>query len=74
MNNIKVFLKEGLEFLVDIPDNSIDLILTDPPYITSRDTGMDKWAKHVEQQDKLSNNVKTEEDWDKYKSADYWEQ
>ena len=74
MNNIKVFLKEGLEFLVDIPDNSIDLVLTDPPYITSRDTGMDKWAKHVEQQDKLSNNVKTEEDWDKYKSADYWEQ
>ena len=74
MNNIKVFLKEGLEFLVDIPDNSIDLILTDPPYITSRDTGMDKWAKHVEQQDKSSTNVKTEEEWDNYKSVGHWEQ
>jgi len=74
VNNIKVFLKEGLEFLVDIPDNSIDLILTDPPYITSRDTGMDKWAKHVEQQDKSSTNVKTEEEWDNYKSVGHWEQ
>ena len=74
MNNIKVFLKEGLEFLVDIPDNSIDLVLTDPPYITSRDTGMDKWAKHVEQQDKSSTNVKTEEEWDNYKSVGHWEQ
>jgi len=31
---------EGLEFLETLEDGSVDLVLTDPPYITSRDTGM----------------------------------
>ena len=31
---------DGLEYLSTIPDNSIDLILTDPPYIISKDSGM----------------------------------
>ena len=44
--------QDGLQFLSEIPDNSVDLILTDPPYITSRDSGMDKWVKHVAEQDK----------------------
>jgi site-specific DNA-methyltransferase (adenine-specific) len=48
----EVFLNtDGLEFLETLPDNSVDLILTDPPYITSRDSGMEKWAHHVEKQD-----------------------
>ena len=34
--------KEGLEFLSDIPDNSVDLVLTDPPYEISRSTGFIK--------------------------------
>ena len=35
---------EGLEMMSSIEDNSIDLILTDPPYITSRSSGMhDYW-------------------------------
>ena len=63
--------QEGLEFLESIPDNSVDLILTDPPYITSRDSGMDKWVKHVEQQDSEgAENIKTEEDWEKLKTAE----
>ena len=47
MNNLVFKHQEGLEFLEGIPDNSVDLILTDPPYITSRDSGMDKWVKHI---------------------------
>ena len=43
---------DGLEFLESLPDNSVDLILTDPPYITSRETGMDKWVTHTQEQDK----------------------
>ena len=31
---------DGLEYLSTIPDGSVDLILTDPPYIISKETGM----------------------------------
>ena len=66
--------QEGLEFLSEIPDNSIDLILTDPPYITSRETGMDKWAKHVAKQDSQEAvNIKTEKDWENHKTVDQWD-
>jgi site-specific DNA-methyltransferase (adenine-specific) len=73
MNNIKVFNKDGLEFLSEIPDNSIDLILTDPPYITSRETGMNKWVDHVAKQDAGSADIKTEEQWLKHKTPEQWE-
>jgi len=73
MNDIQIYNLEGLEFLSDIPDNSVDLILTDPPYITSRDSGMDKWAEHTEKQDhEDSINIKTEEQWLGYKSKEEW--
>jgi len=65
--------QEGLQFLSDIPDDSVDLILTDPPYITSRDSGMDKWVNHVAKQDTSGSvNVMTEEDWNSYKTEDQW--
>jgi len=61
--------------LSDIPDNSVDLILTDPPYITSRDSGMDKWVDHVAKQDASGSvNVMTEQDWDEYKTEEQWNQ
>jgi site-specific DNA-methyltransferase (adenine-specific) len=65
MTNESVFAKqEGLEFLSGIESNSVDLILVDPPYITSRDSGMDRWVKWVEQQDKPgSKPAKTEKEW-----------
>jgi len=74
--------QEGVELLESIEENTIDLILTDPPYITSRDTGMDKWVKHVDQQkkDKDGNYLeegatdkKTEEQWLKYKTKEEWD-
>ena len=39
MTNIVLKHQEGLQFLSDIPDGSVDLILTDPPYEISRPTG-----------------------------------
>jgi len=64
---------DGLEFLESVPDDSVDLILTDPPYITSRETGMDKWVTHTQEQDKEgAKDAKTEKDWAEYKSIWHW--
>jgi site-specific DNA-methyltransferase (adenine-specific) len=59
---------DGLEYLRSISPKSVDLILTDPPYIISRDSGMNAHyntvksneANHVEF-------VKTEAEWETYK-------
>ena len=66
MTNITIKLEEGLSYLESIPDDSIDLILTDPPYITSRKTGMDKWVDHVKKIDESGENIKTEQEWRVY--------
>ena len=66
--------QEGLQFLSAIPDNSVDLILTDPPYITSRESGMDKWVEHIEKQDASGSvNVMKEQDWLDYKTESEWD-
>lgn len=54
---------EGLDFLDTISDNSVDLILTDPPYITSRDTGMDALWNQIHNNQE---NVKTLDEWHTY--------
>jgi site-specific DNA-methyltransferase (adenine-specific) len=54
--------------LTTIPNNSVDLILTDPPYIISKETGMNAHYNNVKQNEE--NNiefVKTEEEWETYK-------
>ena len=59
---------DGLEYLKTLHNNSIDLVLTDPPYITSRETGMGNLHKQVEENEKNGIDfVKTEEEWDKVK-------
>ena len=71
---IELLRQEGLQFLSDIPDGAVDLILTDPPYITSRDSGMDKWVDHVAKQNALdATDIMTEEDWQNYKTAEQWD-
>lgn len=71
---IELSNQEGLQFLSDIPDNSVDLILTDPPYITSRDSGMNKWVDHVEAQNSTGSlDVMSEEDWTNYKTDSEWD-
>ena len=74
MNDINVECLEGLEFLKTVESNTVDLILTDPPYITSRDSGMDKWKKHVARQDASGSvNMKTEKDWNEYSTKRDWD-
>lgn len=61
--------QEGIEYLKTIQDSSIDLILTDPPYVISRDTGMNKHFNDVELQEKNNiKQVKTEKEWQDYKN------
>lgn len=55
---------DGLKYLDTIPNNSIDLVLTDPPYIISKDTGMNKFFNKVNQGENVS---KTVEEWEEYK-------
>jgi len=58
--------KDGIEYLETIKDNSIDLILTDPPYITSTETGMGNLYKQIQITKKKGiEYFKTEVDWEK---------
>ena len=64
--SIKIFNQDGLEFLESLPDGSVDLVLTDPPYITSKDSGMDKWADHI---NNSTGDCKTAAQWEDYRAA-----
>lgn len=56
---------DGEDYLVTIEDNSIDLVLTDPPYVISNEnTGMNILNEQVKSN--KDKNIKTEEDWEKY--------
>ena len=68
-NNIEIKNIDGLEYLKTISDNSVDLILTDPPYIISKNTGMNKhYNKVKENEENDIEFVKTEEEWNHYKT------
>ena len=60
MYNIK--LADGLSFVKELDDSSIDLVLTDPPYMISHDTGLNRHYVNV------SNGLcrKTLDDWNAY--------
>jgi DNA modification methylase len=65
-NNIEIKNTDGINYLKEIENNSIDLVLTDPPYIISRESGMNTFYKNVKQNE--NNSMKTEDDWNKYKT------
>ena len=50
-SDIDIQNMDGLQYLATIPNNSIDLILTDPPYIISKETGMNTHYNNVKQND-----------------------
>ena len=56
---------DGIELLESLTDGSVDLVLTDPPYIISHETGMNKLRDAIDSGKDLS---KTEEQWNEYKS------
>jgi|TARA_B100000035_G_scaffold157177_1_gene133918 site-specific DNA-methyltransferase (adenine-specific) len=71
LNNHLLDIKneEGLQYLKNIKNNSVDLVLTDPPYITSTETGMGNLHKQIQENEENGIEfVKTEEEWDEVKS------
>lgn len=50
----------GIELLNSIRDGSVDLVLTDPPYIISHETGMNTLRNAIDSGEDLS---KTEDEW-----------
>jgi site-specific DNA-methyltransferase (adenine-specific) len=59
---------DGITYLQTIPNNSVDLILTDPPYIISKESGMNIHYNEVQYNEENGiNYVKTEEEWQQYK-------
>ena len=70
MSEIDVQNMCGFEYLKNLADGSIDLVLTDPPYIISRETGMDMHYNKVKKnEEKNVKYDKTEADWQEYKAA-----
>ena len=65
--NIDIQNKEGISFMKELPNNSVDLILTDPPYLISKQSGMNKFVKEVAQLKESGKNKKTEEEWEQFK-------
>ena len=58
----------GIEYLKTIDNNSIDLILTDPPYIISKESGMNEHYNNVKyNKENDITEVKTEDEWEEYK-------
>ena len=72
--NSEIHNMDGLTYLETIDNNTIDLVLTDPPYITSRKTGMDEQAKIVQNYETTKENLKTETDWTNFKTDEEWNQ
>jgi site-specific DNA-methyltransferase (adenine-specific) len=59
---------DGLSYLESIENNSVDLILTDPPYIISKGSGMDEHYNNIKfNEDNDIEYTKTEEEWEEYK-------
>jgi len=68
LDNIDIKNIDGLEYLKTISNNSIDLILTDPPYIISKDSGMNEHYNNIKfNEENDINQVKSVEEWEEYK-------
>lgn len=69
-SQIEVKNMDGMQYLATLPNNSIDLILTDPPYIISKETGMNTHYNNVKQNEENQVEfVKTEAEWLAYKET-----
>ena len=63
--NFKITNGEGTDFLKTVETKSVNLVLTDPPYIISRKSGMQTLFDKV----KEGSNLKTEAAWVKFKKS-----
>ncbi len=68
--------EEGLKYLVAVENNSVNLVLTDPPYIISKDTGMNTHYNNVKDNEANGiQSVKSKKEWNQYikkKMLDDW--
>jgi site-specific DNA-methyltransferase (adenine-specific) len=72
MNTIEIKNADGIDYLSTILNDSVDLILTDPPYIISKETGMNAHYNKVKLNEENNTPfVKTEEEWNIYKEEYY---
>ena len=63
-----------LEGFKNIPNGSIGLILTDPPYIISKESGMNSHYNKIKYNEESNIKfIKTEEEWIKYKNVNNME-
>ena len=68
-NTIDIKNITGIEYLKTISNGSIDLILTDPPYIISKDSGMNEHYNNVKfNEENDITQVKTQDEWEEYKN------
>ena len=68
MTTIDIKHQEGLAYLQTVADGSVDLVLTDPPYIISRDSGMNTLFNTIRTNEANQvETVKTDEEWTAYK-------
>lgn len=69
--SIAISHQDGLELLRSLESGSVDLILTDPPYVTSRPSGMHNWHEKGQSD---SHEAKTHEEWENLKTLHEWKQ
>jgi len=69
MNTVNEFSnKNGIELLNELKDNSVDLVLTDPPYIISKETGMNSLFNSDVSSKKYGNKYAIQTDYGKWDS------
>ncbi len=67
-HSIQIKNTDALSLLDTFDNNTVDLILTDPPYIISKDSGMNKHYDQVkENEEKGGGNMKSDTDWIEFK-------
>ena len=62
---------DGIDLLHSLPDNSVDLFLTDPPYMISKDSGMNKLHERKKAGEELT---KTEKKFAKPTNFGKWDE
>ena len=68
----KVYLEDCIKGMKKIPDNSVDLIIADPPYNLSKGNSL-KWDNSKKLNGMGGNWDKVMVDWDSMSFQDYWE-
>ena len=62
---------DGIDLLHSLPDSSVDLILTDPPYMISKESGMNKLHERKKAGEELT---KTEKKFAKPTNFGKWDE